>query len=67
VHVSVDDVEWADFIFVMERVHKKKLSSKFGQVIKDQKIICLDIPDDYEYMDEKLIEILQFKVPKLVY
>jgi len=51
----------------MERVHKKKLSSKFGQVIKDQKIICLDIPDDYEYMDEKLIEILQFKVPKLVY
>ncbi|MEH6450487.1 MAG: phosphotyrosine protein phosphatase [Oleispira sp.] len=67
VYVSIEDVEWADFIFVMERAHKKKLSSKFGQAIKDQKIICLDIPDDYEYMDEKLIEILQLKVPKFVY
>lgn len=67
VHVSIEDVEWADFIFVMEKAHKKKLSSKFGQAIKEQKIICLDIPDDYEYMDEKLIEILKLKVPKFVY
>ena len=67
VHVSVEDIEWADFIFVMEKSHKKKLSSKFGRVIKDQKVISLDIPDDYEYMDEKLIEILQSKVPGLVH
>tara|TARA_B100001063_G_scaffold20462_1_gene15752 strand:+ start:116 stop:439 length:324 start_codon:yes stop_codon:yes gene_type:complete len=65
-HVSVEDIEWADIIFVMEKSHKKKLSNKFGRVIKDQKIISLDIPDDYEYMDEKLIEILQSKVPVLV-
>ncbi len=67
VHVSVEDIEWADIIFVMEKAHKKKLSSKFGRVIKDQKVISLDIPDDYEYMDEKLIEILQSKVPGLVH
>jgi len=67
VHVSVEDIEWADIIFVMEKAHKKKLSSKFGRVIKDQKVISLDIPDDYEYMDEKLIGILQSKVPGLVH
>ena len=67
VYVSVEDIEWADFIFVKEKAHKKKLSSKFGRVIKDQKVISLDIPDDYEYMDEKLIEILQSKVPGLVH
>lgn len=67
VHVSVEDIEWADFIFVMEKAHKKKLSSKFGSVIKNKKVISLDIPDDYEYMDEKLIEILQSKVPRLVH
>jgi len=66
VHVSLEDIEWADYIFVMEKAHKKKLSSKFGRAIKDQKVISLDIPDDYEYMDEKLVEILQSKVPSLV-
>ena len=67
VHVSVEDIEWADIIFVMEKTHKNKLSSKFRGVIKDQKVISLDIPDNYEYMDEKLIEILQSKVPGLVH
>jgi len=66
VHVSVEDFEWADYIFVMERVHNKKLSSKFGRVIKDQKVISLDIPDDYEYMDGKLVDILRDKVPGFV-
>ena len=66
VHVSVEDIEWADYIFVMEKAHKKKLSSKFARVIRDQKVISLDIPDDYEFMDDRLIEILQSKVPDLV-
>lgn len=66
VHVSLEDIEWADYIFVMEKAHKKKLANKFGQAIKNQIVISLDIPDDYEYMDEKLIEILRSKVPTLV-
>lgn len=67
VRVSVEDIEWADHIFVMEKSHKKKLASKFGRAIKNQKVVSLDIPDDYEYMDSTLIEILQSKVPALVY
>lgn len=51
----------------MGKAHKKKLSSKFGQIIKGQKVISLDIPVDYEYMDEQLIEILKAKVPRLVH
>lgn len=66
VHVSVEDIEWADYIFVMEKAHKKKLSSKFGQFVKNKKIVSLDISDDYEYMDESLIKILTAKVPPLV-
>jgi len=66
VHVSLEDILWADYIFVMEKGHKKKLISKFGHAIKDQNVIALDIPDDYDYMDEKLVEILQSKVPKHV-
>ncbi|MFK7776982.1 MAG: hypothetical protein QM501_02510 [Gimesia sp.] len=67
VKVSAEDIVWADYIFVMEKTHKKKLSNKFGWAIRKQRVISLDIPDDYEYMDEKLIEILQLKVPRFVF
>jgi len=66
VHVSVEDIEWANYIFVMENAHKKKLSNKFGGSLLNQKVICLDIPDNYEYMDEELIRILREKVPQFV-
>ncbi|WP_101758158.1 low molecular weight protein tyrosine phosphatase family protein [Oceanicoccus sp. KOV_DT_Chl] len=67
VHVSLEDIEWADYIFVMEKAHKKKLSGKFGSAINNQSVISLDIPDNYEYMDKELIKILKAKVPGLVH
>jgi predicted protein tyrosine phosphatase len=30
--------------------------------LNKQKVICLDIPDDYEYMQPELIKILTFKL-----
>ncbi|TKF17564.1 protein tyrosine phosphatase [Enterovibrio norvegicus] len=66
VRVSAEDIDWADIIFVMESVHRNKLNKKFGALMKNTKVISLNIPDDFEYMDPQLIEILQQKVPKLV-
>lgn len=66
VRVSAEDIEWADYIFVMEKAHKKKLSQKFGGVINKQSVISLDIPDNYDYMDDELIALLKAKVPGLV-
>ncbi|MDC4205620.1 MAG: hypothetical protein MPW13_14785 [Candidatus Manganitrophus sp.] len=37
-------IEWADAIFVMEAVHKKKLSKQFNGPLKGKKIIVLGIP-----------------------
>ncbi|PWQ94485.1 low molecular weight protein tyrosine phosphatase family protein [Leucothrix arctica] len=64
--ISIEDVEWADYIFVMEQTHKKKLQKKFREQIKNQSIICLSIPDNYDYMEEELIRILKAKVPQFV-
>jgi predicted protein tyrosine phosphatase len=52
-------VEWADYIFVMEKSHRNKLQKKFKKFLNKQRVICLDIPDEYEYMDEGLINILK--------
>lgn len=64
--LGLDDIEWADYIFVMEKIHKKKVQQQFAAVLKDKKLICLDIPDNYQYMDEKLIHILQKSVSRHV-
>ena len=64
--VSTEDIEWARYIFVMEQSHKKKLLQKFKPSIKNQSIICLGIPDNYEYMDKDLIRILENKVPQFI-
>jgi len=67
VYISTEDVEWAEYIFVMEQAHARKLRKKFRDLITNQKIICLGIPDDYEFMDKELIKILEDKVPTFVY
>lgn len=52
-------IEWAEYIFVMEKAHRKKLQKKFRRYLNKQRVICLDIPDEYEYMDEGLIKLLK--------
>ena len=61
--LSPDLLEWAELIFVMETRHRKKLSERFKPYLQHKKIICLNIPDEYDYMDEALITLLQQKVP----
>lgn len=55
-------VEWADLIFVMERTHKAKLSARFKEHLRGQRVICLDIPDNYRFMEPALIKLLKAKV-----
>ncbi|MEG4348117.1 methyltransferase domain-containing protein [Microcoleus sp. LAD1_D5] len=53
---------WADWIFVMEKKHGDRLRSKFPESIEGKKVICLQIPDNYEYMEPELVELLQAKL-----
>ena len=60
--VSPELLEWADVIFVMERAHRNRLSKRFRAHLKSKRIICLDIPDQFEYMDPALVRLLEAKV-----
>jgi predicted protein tyrosine phosphatase len=59
-------VEWADIIFVMEKQHRNKLNAKFRAYLDGKRVIVLNIPDDYEYMDPVLVRLLEVKVPPLL-
>ncbi len=55
-------VAWADFIFAMERQHRNKLQQKHKAALKDKRLIVLDIPDEYEFMDPALVHLLRAKM-----
>lgn len=61
--VTPELLEWADLIFVMERSHRNKLAKKFRRYLKHQRVICLNIPDEYEYMDPRLVRLFEKVVP----
>jgi predicted protein tyrosine phosphatase len=60
--VSADLLEWADLTFVMEKRHRNIIQSKFKEIYQRKRIICLYIPDDFDFMDPELIDVLKERV-----
>ena len=57
-------LEWADVIFVMEKAHLNRLRKRFRKHLNRQRVVCLDIPDLYEFMDPALVALLEERVPR---
>ena len=64
--VSPENLAWADLIFVMEKAHRVKLARKFKPHLGGKRIVCLDIPDDFDYMDPALVRLLMQKVARFL-
>jgi predicted protein tyrosine phosphatase len=60
--VSAEQIDWADLIFVMEKSQRVKVARQFQKALKGKRIICLDIPDDYTYMQPELVALLKKKL-----
>jgi len=59
-------VEWAELIFVMEKTHRDKLQARFRAQLRDQRVVVLGIPDDYDFMQRELVELLKEKVTRFL-
>jgi len=59
VKVSNRLITWSDHIFVMEDHHKRILEARFGDVIKRKEVSVLNIPDEYKYLDQELVDELR--------
>lgn len=66
VPVSPELLEWADIVFVMEQAHRRRLAERFKPHLKRVRVICLGIPDDYDYMQPELVQLLESKVGKFL-
>lgn len=59
--VTPELLEWADVVFVMEETHREKLAKQFRSYLKNKRVVCLDIPDEFAYMDPALVDLLEKK------
>ena len=62
--LTAELIAWADVIFVMEKAHRAKLQRRFRAALASTPVICLDIPDDYEFMQPDLVRLLESKVSR---
>jgi predicted protein tyrosine phosphatase len=59
VPLSAEQLEWADLIIVMEKAHRIRLNRKFRDRLRGKRVVVLNIPDNYDYMDPALISLLE--------
>jgi len=59
IRLNEGHIGWADVIFVMERKHADYLRDKFPETLADKPMHNLRIPDDFDFMDSALVEMLR--------
>jgi len=56
--LRIADIEWSDLILVMEDGHKNRIRGT-NRDLDLPKVEVLSIEDEYEYMDEEFIELIE--------
>ena len=64
VPVTPELLTWADLIVVMQPMHRRRLASRFSSQLAQRRVVCLDIADDYDFMDATLVALLQAKMSR---
>lgn len=59
-------LDWADLVVVMEAQHAHRLRQRFGPRLKGKRVVTLDIPDDYDFMQPELVALLERRVAPLL-
>ncbi|MEZ4849953.1 MAG: phosphotyrosine protein phosphatase [Bacteroidia bacterium] len=59
--ITEEILNWADSIVVMEKAHRNFIRNQYFPIYQSKKIVCLYIPDDYEFMAQELIDLLTAK------
>ena len=52
-------IAWADAILVMEDKHRQWILGEFPGEAKFKPLHVLDIPDDYQFMDPELVQLIR--------
>ena len=57
--VNAQMLEWADLIFIMDEQQRRSLRRRFAEHPALERLICLDIPDEYTFLQPELMRLLE--------
>ena len=57
--VNTQMLDWADLIFIMDDQQRRSLRRRFAGHPALDRLICLEIPDEYSFLQPELIALLQ--------
>ena len=57
--VNEQMLEWADLIFIMDEQQRRSLRRRFAGHPALDRLICLEIPDEYTFLQPELMTLLQ--------
>ena len=61
---SAGMLEWADIIFAMDPLQVEALRRMFPVHPALERVVCLDIEDVYTFLEPRLVQLLQQRVPQ---
>jgi predicted protein tyrosine phosphatase len=64
--LTAEQLDWAELIVVMESSHRRRLQARHRARLKGKRVICLDIPDRYAFMQPELVRLLLEKAGPLL-
>jgi predicted protein tyrosine phosphatase len=59
--LDIELLNWADYVVVMGANHVEWIQENFPLLVSRLRIICLDIPDAYWFMDSELVKSIKAK------
>jgi len=58
VQVTEELLNWANSVFIMERRLVTLLRRRFEPLLAGKELVCLDVPDDFQFRQSELVVIL---------
>jgi predicted protein tyrosine phosphatase len=66
--VNAQMLDWADQIFIMDGQQRRALQRRFAGHPALERLICLDIPDEFGFLQPELVQLLEARaVPHLTH
>ena len=59
VKLTAGHVGWADQIFCIKKSYAGRVQERFAPELADKPLIVVRVPDDYEFMDPALLDLLR--------
>ncbi len=63
--VTAEQIEWATDIATMEKRQLARLRRMFPKLISGKRVVCLDVPDVFSFMQDELTALLRARIGRL--